>query len=177
MTAIQAALKVSACWSELVSHTYETLTTLISWRQHTYKPLTMLIPWRQLTYASLKIPWFHDLQDLEWRKLWLQVLEQCQSIIWAEAQNKTPSLNSLFLLITLQDFKSRVCMSKHLKAELGPRVCNVTYWDQRRSVGTPREWKILSLNCESWSSVGIQTQNNTLNGQLGLAACRWLLPS
>ena len=160
MTAIQAALKVSACWSELVGHIYE---TLMSWRQHTYKPLTMLIPWRQLTYASLKIPWFHDLQDLEWRKLWLQVLEQCRSIIWAEAQNKTPLLDSLSLIIILPDLKSRVCISKHLKAQLGPRVCDVMFLDERRSVGTLRQWRHVFGSKEvSWDPAWVENSVFTL---------------
>ena len=53
--------------------------------------------------------------------------------------------------------------------QLDPPVCDATFLDQRRSVGTTRKWKILSLNSESWSIVGIQTQNKTLNG---LAALR-----
>ena len=34
---------------------------------------------------------------------------------------------------------SRFQSSKHLKGQLGPRVSNVTFLDQRRSVGVPRQ--------------------------------------
>ena len=44
-----------------------------------------------------------------------------------------------------ENFQMKICrkdfaplLSKHLKGQLGPRVCHVTFLDQRRSVGAPR---------------------------------------
>ena len=55
----------------------------------------------------------------------------------------TPTLSAFvstgtFLLLCPQQKKTNK-KSKHLKAQLGPRVRNATFLDQRRSVGTLRQ--------------------------------------
>ena len=82
------------------------------------------------------------------------------------------SLTKFGVFLSIVHKRKHFYQSKHLKGQLGPRVCHVTFLDQRRSVWAPR----LSLNVfgskeVSWGPASVTSCFWIKGGQLGPRVC------